>query len=68
MKIWTLVWLLTLPPNDAGQVEFEIGSIKNLTEEECQAQLAEDDLKYILLAKEGLVTGHVLSCKLPPSQ
>ena len=63
MKTWTLVWFLISPPNDAGQVEWEAGQLTDLPQAQCEAELAEDDLQYLLLAKEGVLVGHEIYCK-----
>jgi hypothetical protein len=63
MKTWTLVWFLIAPPTDTGQVEWEAGQLNDLTQAQCETQLAENDLQYLLMAKEGILAGHEIYCK-----
>jgi hypothetical protein len=62
MKTWTLVWFLISPTNDAGQVEWEAGQLTDLTQAQCEAELEENDLQYLLLTREGLLAGHEIYC------
>lgn len=63
MKTWILVWLLVSPTNEEGAVEWEAGVSERMTEAECITQLAENDLSYLLLEREGVLQGHTLYCK-----
>jgi hypothetical protein len=63
MKTWILVWFLLSPPNDDGATEWEYGVSRSMTQEQCETQLAEDDLQYLLLAREGILSGHEIYCK-----
>jgi hypothetical protein len=35
MKTWTLVWFLVFPPNDSGQVEWELHTAEAATQGQC---------------------------------
>lgn len=63
MKTWILVWLLVSPTNEDGTVAWEAGASEHLTEAACNTQLAEEDLSYLLMEREGELQGHTLYCK-----
>lgn len=63
MKTWILVWFLIHPANDDGTVEWEAGISEPMTEQECNSRLAQEDLDYLLMEKNGELAGHTLYCR-----
>lgn len=65
MKTWTLVWFLVFPPNDAGQVEWELHTAEFEARSECFVQLAAKDEEFREQAMDGVIAGHEIYCKGP---
>lgn len=65
MKTWTLVWFLVFPPNDSGQVEWELHTAEAATQGQCFEWLAAKDAEFREDALEGEIAGHEIYCKGP---
>jgi hypothetical protein len=68
MKTWTLVWFLVFPPNDSGQVEWELHTAEMNSRQACFVQLAAKDAEFREAAMDGKIAGHEIYCKGPEGE
>lgn len=65
MKTWTLVWFLVFPPNDSGQVEWELHTADTSGETECNLQLAAKDKELEQQVLQNELSGYNIYCNAP---
>jgi len=66
---WTLIWILVFPPAGVNKpTTWEYSLEKDLTMEECFAQLAVKDAEYKELTASGEILGHEIYCRDPAKE